>query len=93
MLSFQLLRGANLQRKPSPTCEKCTCGTHEEGAALSGGRIDSGGIPRDLMLWAIIFPSIIGIPFASLCAALLGPMHEITVSYFMFLDLALNKDI
>lgn len=45
------------------------------------------------MLWAIIFPSTIGIPFASLCTAPLRPMYEITVSYFVLLGLALSKDI
>lgn len=37
---------------PALPCEKRTCGTHKKGAALSGGRIDSGGIPNLAAQWS-----------------------------------------
>lgn len=51
---------APLGRKPvycvhenaAQACDKCTCGTHKEGAPLSGGRIDSGLIPILAAQWS-----------------------------------------
>lgn len=34
-----------VHENPALACDKCTCATRKEGAAFSGGRIDSGLIP------------------------------------------------
>lgn len=67
----------------------------KEQLCLEAGLIQEGfpACISDLMLWAISFPSTVGITFASLCTAPLRPMHEIIVSYSVLLGLALSKDI